>query len=80
MPRLSNEVTLDNWLRPLGFPGIGDSMVFSLEIAALARLVATALGTAVAPWTTFTKVTFPLIAPGIMAAALLTFALSVDAT
>jgi spermidine/putrescine transport system permease protein len=29
-------------------------------------------------WTTFRKVTLPLIAPGILAAALLTFALSVD--
>lgn len=29
-------------------------------------------------WTTFTKVTLPLIAPGILAAALLAFALSVD--
>jgi spermidine/putrescine transport system permease protein len=29
-------------------------------------------------WTTFTKVTLPLIAPGIMAAALLAFALSID--
>jgi spermidine/putrescine transport system permease protein len=29
-------------------------------------------------WTTFRKVTFPLIFPGIMAAALLAFALSID--
>jgi spermidine/putrescine transport system permease protein len=29
-------------------------------------------------WTTFRKVTLPLIAPGILAAALLSFALSVD--
>ncbi len=29
-------------------------------------------------WTTFRKVTFPLIFPGILAAALLAFALSVD--
>jgi ABC-type spermidine/putrescine transport system, permease component II len=29
-------------------------------------------------WTTFRKVTLPLIAPGILAAALLAFALSVD--
>jgi spermidine/putrescine transport system permease protein len=30
------------------------------------------------PWTTFRKVTLPLIAPGVLAAALLAFALSVD--
>jgi spermidine/putrescine transport system permease protein len=30
------------------------------------------------PWTTFWKVTFPLILPGIMAAALLAFSLSID--
>jgi len=30
------------------------------------------------PWRTFWKVTFPLIVPGIMAAALLSFALSID--
>ena len=30
------------------------------------------------PWTTFARVTLPLIAPGILAAALLAFALSVD--
>ncbi len=30
------------------------------------------------PWTTFRKVTFPLILPGIVAAALLAFALSID--
>jgi spermidine/putrescine transport system permease protein len=30
------------------------------------------------PWRTFTKVTFPLILPGILAAALLSFALSID--
>src|SRR5437764_11030461 len=30
------------------------------------------------PWTTFRKVTLPLIAPGIMSAALIAFALSVD--
>jgi spermidine/putrescine transport system permease protein len=29
-------------------------------------------------WTTFWKVTFPLILPGIMAAALLAFSLSID--
>ena len=30
------------------------------------------------PWTTFARVTLPLIAPGILAAGLLSFALSVD--
>jgi spermidine/putrescine transport system permease protein len=30
------------------------------------------------PWTTFRRVTFPLILPGILAAALLSFALSID--
>jgi spermidine/putrescine transport system permease protein len=30
------------------------------------------------PWRTFQKVTFPIIAPGVFAAALLTFALSLD--
>jgi spermidine/putrescine transport system permease protein len=30
------------------------------------------------PWTTFTRVTLPLIAPGVLAAGLLAFALSVD--
>ncbi len=30
------------------------------------------------PWTTFWKVTFPLILPGVMAAALLAFSLSID--
>jgi spermidine/putrescine transport system permease protein len=30
------------------------------------------------PWRTFRKVTFPLIVPGILAAALLSFALSLD--
>jgi len=30
------------------------------------------------PWRTFSKVTFPLILPGILAAALLSFALSID--
>ena len=159
-----NEFSLDNWVHPFDFPGIKDSIVLSLEIAALSALVATVLGTAIAlalvryrfagrgivnalifvpmtapeivlgaslltlflnrgistgfttifiahvmfdisyvvvtvrarlagfdprleeaamdlganPWTTFRKVTLPLIAPGVMAASLLAFALSVD--
>jgi spermidine/putrescine transport system permease protein len=156
--------TLDNWLHPFAFPGLGDAMRLSLEIAALSSILATGLGTAIAlalvrygfkgrgivntliflpmttpeivmgaslltlflnrgvetgfatiliahimfnisyvvvtvkarlvgfdrhleeaamdlgatPWLTFRKVTLPLIAPGIMSAALIAFALSVD--
>ena len=159
-----NEFTLDNWTRPFGFPGLRDSVVLSLEIAALASIVATILGTLIAlalvrydfrgrastnlliflpmatpeivmgsslltlflnygfplgfttillahvmfnisfvvvtvrarlagfdrhleeaamdlfatPWNTFRRVTFPLIAPGVIAGGLLAFALSVD--
>jgi spermidine/putrescine transport system permease protein len=39
------EFSLDAWRDPFGVPGIGDALVSSLEIAALATLVATALGT-----------------------------------
>ncbi len=156
--------TLANWGNPFGFPDLRESVVLSLEIAALATLAATALGTLIAlalvryrfrgrgatnlliflpmatpeivmgsslltlflnysvplgfitiliahvmfnisfvvitvrarltghdrhleeaamdlfatPWTTFFRVTLPLIAPGILAAGLLAFALSVD--
>jgi spermidine/putrescine transport system permease protein len=156
--------TLDNWGNPFGFPDLRGSVVLSLEIAALASIAATILGTLIAlalaryrffgrgatnlliflpmatpeivmgaslltlflnegvplgfttiliahvmfnisyvvvtvrarlagfdrhleeaamdlfagPWTTFTRVTLPLIAPGILAAGLLAFALSVD--
>jgi spermidine/putrescine transport system permease protein len=156
--------TFDNWLDPFGFPGVRESVVLSLEIAALSSVIATALGTLIAlalvrygfrgrgavnllifvpmatpeivmgaslltlfvnrgitqgfltiliahvmfnisyvvvtvkarlvgfdrhleeaamdlganEWTTFQKVTLPLIAPGILAAGLLAFALSVD--
>jgi spermidine/putrescine transport system permease protein len=156
--------TLDNWLHPFDYPGIGSAIRLSLVIAALSSVVATALGTLIAlalvrygfrgrgivntliflpmttpeivmgaslltlflnrgvatgfatiliahimfnisyvvvtvkarlvgfdrhleeaamdlgatPWQTFRKVTLPLIAPGVMAAALLAFALSVD--
>jgi spermidine/putrescine transport system permease protein len=156
--------TLRHWQEPFGPPGLQDAIVASLEIAALASLVATILGTLIAlalvrygfrgrgltnllifmpmttpeivmgasllalflnlgvqtgfwtifiahvmfdisfvvvtvkarlagfdrhleeaamdlgasPLTTFAKVTFPLIAPGIAAGALLAFALSVD--
>jgi len=156
--------TLRHWREPFGPPGLQDAIVASLEIAALASLVATILGTLIAlalvrygfrgrgvtnllifmpmttpeivmgaslltlflnlgvqtgfwtifiahvmfdisfvvvtvkarlagfdrhleeaamdlgasPLTTFTKVTLPLIAPGIAAGALLAFALSID--
>ena len=156
--------TLDNWTNPFGFPDLRDTVVLSVEIAALASIGATALGTLIAlalvryefrgrgttnlliflpmatpeivlgssllalflnfsfplgfatiliahvmfnisyvvvtvrarlagfdrhleeasmdlyanPWTTFARVTLPLIAPGLLAAALLSFALSVD--
>jgi spermidine/putrescine transport system permease protein len=156
--------TLDHWLNPFGVPGLLDAMKISLEIAALASFVATALGTLIAlalvrygfrgrgvvntlifmpmttpeivmgasllalflnlgvatgfgtiliahitfnisyvvvtvkarlagfdrhleeaamdlganEWVTFARVTLPLIAPGILAAGLLAFALSVD--
>jgi spermidine/putrescine transport system permease protein len=156
--------TLDNWLNPLGVPGLESAIVLSLEIAALSSIGATILGTLIAlalvryrfrgrgstnmliflpmtspelvlgasllalflnwnvplgfttilvahvmfnisyvvvtvrarlvgfdrhleeaamdlganGWTTFRTVTLPLIAPGIVAALLLSFALSVD--
>ncbi|HEX2110900.1 MAG TPA: ABC transporter permease [Gaiellaceae bacterium] len=156
--------TFDNWAHPFAYPDLRAAVELSLQIAALASIGATALGTAIAlalvryrfrgrgatgllvflpmatpeivmgsslltlflnygfplgfttiliahvmfnisyvvvtvrarlagfdrhleeaamdlfagPWTTFTRVTLPLIAPGILAAALLAFALSVD--
>jgi spermidine/putrescine transport system permease protein len=156
--------TLDHWRHWDGVPGLRDAMVLSIEIAAVASLVATALGTLIAlalvrygfrgrgatnlliflpmstpeivlgaslltlfinlnvflgfttiliahimfcisyvvvtvkarligfdrhleeaamdlganEWTTFRKITLPLIAPAILAGALLSFALSVD--
>ena len=158
------EFSLDAWKDPFGVPGIGDAMLKSIEIAALATLVATALGTLTAlalvryefrgrapinffifiplatpevvlgaallsmflnvqvgpgfgtiliahimfslsfvvitvrsrligfdrsleeaaqdlgatPWQTFRLITLPLIMPGVLAAALLAFALSID--
>lgn len=42
------------------------------------RLEEAAADLGAGPWRTFTKVTFPLILPGIFAAALLSFALSID--
>lgn len=156
--------TLDHWRSPFAVPGLQDTVVVSIEIAILASLVATILGTPIAlalaryryrgrgatntvvfmamtapeivmgaslltlflnlgvargfwtifvahvmfniafvvvtvrarlvgfdrhleeaamdlgatPWTTFVRVTLPLIAPGILAGALLAFALSID--
>jgi spermidine/putrescine transport system permease protein len=40
--------TLDNWKNPFGVPGLGEAMRASLEIAALASVAATALGTLIA--------------------------------
>jgi len=156
--------TTEHWTRPFGVPGLGDAMAASLEVAAIATVLATVLGTLVAlalvrygfrgrgatnllvfmpmatpeivlgaslltlflnlgvatgfwtivlahvafivsfvvvtvkarlvgfdrhleeaamdlganEWRTFRRVTLPLIAPGILAAALLGFALSID--
>jgi spermidine/putrescine transport system permease protein len=42
------------------------------------RLEEAAMDLGAGPWRTFTRVTFPLILPGILAAALLSFALSID--
>jgi spermidine/putrescine transport system permease protein len=158
------QFTLDNWRNPFGVPGLQEAMVKSLQIALLATVVSTILGTLVAmalarhrfrgksttnlliflpmstpeivlgaslltlflnlgvatgfwtifiahvmfcvsfvvvtmkarfagfdltleeaaqdlgatPWRTFRRVTLPLIAPGILAAALLAFSLSID--
>jgi spermidine/putrescine transport system permease protein len=40
--------TLDNWINWNAVPGLADSMVLSLEIAAISSIVATALGTLIA--------------------------------
>jgi spermidine/putrescine transport system permease protein len=42
------------------------------------RLEEAALDLGATPWRTYTRITLPLIAPGVVAAALLTFALSLD--
>src|SRR3954454_15710790 len=156
--------TIDNWLHPFDFPGLGPAVRLSLEIAALSSIFATTIGTLMelalvrygfrgrgaintliflpmttpeivmgaslltlflnrsiatgfatiliahimfnisyvvvtvkarlvgfdrhleeaamdlgaSPWVTFRRVTLPLIAPGILSAALIAFALSVD--
>jgi spermidine/putrescine transport system permease protein len=40
--------TLDNWLHPFAYPGLGPAVQLSLEIAALSAIFATALGTGIA--------------------------------
>ena len=40
--------TLDNWINWNAVPGLADSMVLSIEIAAISSIVATALGTMIA--------------------------------
>ena len=42
------------------------------------RLEEASMDLGAGPWRTFTRVTFPLVLPGILAAALLSFALSID--
>jgi spermidine/putrescine transport system permease protein len=78
-----------NWNVPLGFTTILIAHVmFNISyvvVTVRARLVGfdrhleeAAMDLGANEWTTFRKVTLPLIAPGIMAALLLAFALSVD--
>jgi spermidine/putrescine transport system permease protein len=40
--------TLDNWLHPFDYPGLGNAVWVSIEIALLSALVATVLGTLIA--------------------------------
>jgi spermidine/putrescine transport system permease protein len=40
--------TLDNWLHPFAYPGLGPAVRLSLEIAVISALLATVLGTAIA--------------------------------
>jgi len=83
--------TLDNWRNWDGVPGLRSSMVLSLEIAALASLLATALGTLIAlalvryafrgRGTTNLLIFLPLSAPEIvLGASLLTLFLSLSFT
>jgi spermidine/putrescine transport system permease protein len=78
-----------NWQFPLGFWSILIAHVmFNISyvvVTVKARLVGfdrhleeAAMDLGANEWTTFTRVTLPLIAPGILAAMLLAFALSVD--
>jgi spermidine/putrescine transport system permease protein len=81
--------TLDNWRNWDGVPGLRSSMVLSLEIAALASIAATALGTLIAlalvrytfrgRGTTNLLIFLPLSAPEIvLGASLLTLFLSLN--
>jgi spermidine/putrescine transport system permease protein len=83
--------TLDNWRNWDGVPGLRSAMVLSLEIAALASVVATALGTLIAlalvryafrgRGTTNLLIFLPLSAPEIvLGASLLTLFLSLSFT
>jgi spermidine/putrescine transport system permease protein len=83
--------TLDNWKNWDGIPGLSDSMVLSLEIAALSSLVATALGTLIAlalvrytfrgRGTTNLFIFLPLSTPEVvLGASLLTLFLSLNFT
>ena len=40
-----NEFSLDGWMHPFDWPGLGDAVITSLEIAILATIIATVLGT-----------------------------------
>jgi len=40
--------TLNAWLHPLGWPGLGDALAVSLRIAVLSTLISTLLGTLMA--------------------------------
>jgi spermidine/putrescine transport system permease protein len=40
--------TFDNWLHPLDYPGLGNALWVSIELAVLSSLAATALGTLIA--------------------------------
>jgi spermidine/putrescine transport system permease protein len=40
--------TIDNWLHPFAYPGLGPAVRLSIEIAIFSSIVATALGTAIA--------------------------------
>lgn len=84
---------LTMFIDPLGWDrGLGTIIIahtlFCLSFVALTvkarirgfdwRLEEAAADLGAGPWRTFSKVTFPLILPGIFAAALLSFALSID--
>jgi spermidine/putrescine transport system permease protein len=40
-----NEFSLDGWLHPFAWPGLGDSLLTSLTVAVIATVIATILGT-----------------------------------